>query len=236
MQLGAGRSHSIFKLKGNVMKTRLVTVLTIVCFGCASDPFPQATNTQKGAVIGVVGGAAVGAAVSKNKGKGALIGAVGGGLAGAGVGYYMDQQKQDLEKVLAAERQNGSVQVEKMPNETLKITMTDQTAFDVNSAVIKPGFNGTVDKMAGVMNKYGKTTLSIVGHTDSTGAAQYNQDLSERRAQAVQQAFLQRGVIQERLSTAGRGESEPRASNTTDSGRQLNRRVEIVVEPVVAEG
>jgi outer membrane protein OmpA-like peptidoglycan-associated protein len=178
----------------------------------------------------------VGAAVSKKKGKGALIGAVGGGLAGAGVGYYMDQQKQDLEKVLATERQNGAIQVEKMSDHMLKITMTDQTAFDVNSAVIKPGFNGTVDKMAEVMNKYGKTTLSIVGHTDSTGAAQYNQDLSERRAQAVQQAFLQRGVIPERLSTAGRGESEPRASNTTDAGKQLNRRVEIVVEPVVAEG
>jgi outer membrane protein OmpA-like peptidoglycan-associated protein len=219
------------------MKTSLVTVLTILCVGCASDPFPQATNTQKGAVIGAVGGAAVGAAVSKNhRGKGALIGAVGGGLAGAGVGYYMDQQKQDLEKVLAAERQNGSVQVEKMPDHTLKITMTAQTAFDVNSADIKPGFNGTVDRMAEVMNKYGKTTLSIVGHTDSTGSAQYNQGLSERRAQAVQQAFLQRGVIPERLSTAGKGASEPRASNTTDTGRQLNRRVEIFVEPVVAAG
>ncbi|MGH8771156.1 MAG: OmpA family protein [Pyrinomonadaceae bacterium] len=218
------------------MKTSLVAVLTILCVGCASDPFPQATNTQKGAVIGAVGGAAVGAAVSKKKGKGALIGAVGGGLAGAGVGYYMDQQKQDLEKVLAAERQNGSIQVEKMPDHTLKVTMTNQTAFDVNSDVIKPGFHSTVDKMAEVMNKYGKTTLSIVGHTDSTGSAQHNQDLSERRAQAVQQAFLQRGVIQERLSTAGRGESEPRASNSTDAGKQMNRRVEIVVEPVVAEG
>ncbi|MGH8726839.1 MAG: OmpA family protein [Burkholderiales bacterium] len=217
------------------MKRSLISVLAVICFGCASDPFPNATNTQKGAVIGVVGGAAVGAAVSKNKGKGALIGAVGGGLAGAGVGYYMDQQKQDLEKVLAAERQNGSIQVEKMPDHTLKITMTSQTAFDVNSDVIKPGFHSTVDKMAGVMNKYGKTTLAIVGHTDSTGSAQYNQDLSERRAQAVQQAFLQRSVIPERLSTAGRGESEPRANNTTDAGRQMNRRVEIVVEPVVSE-
>lgn len=217
------------------MKTKLVAVSILLCFGCASDPFPQATNTQKGAVIGVVGGAAVGAAVSKNKGKGALIGAVGGGLAGAGVGYYMDQQKQDLEKVLAAERQSGAVQVEKMPDHTLKITMTSQTAFDVNSDVVKSGFQSTVDKMAGVMNKYGKTTLAIVGHTDSTGSAQYNQGLSQRRANAVQQAFLQRGVIQQRLSTAGRGASEPKASNTTDAGRQANRRVEIVVEPVVAE-
>jgi outer membrane protein OmpA-like peptidoglycan-associated protein len=218
------------------MKTRLITVATVLCFGCASDPFPKATNTQKGAVIGAVGGAAVGAAVSKKKGKGALIGAVGGGLAGAGVGYYMDQQKQDLEKVLAPERQSGAVQVEKLSDNTIKITMTDQTAFDVNSTAIKPGFNGTVDRMAEVMNKYGKTSLSIVGHTDSSGSAQYNQDLSERRAQAVQQAFVQRGVIPERLSTQGRGESEPRASNSTDSGKQLNRRVEIIVEPIVAEG
>jgi outer membrane protein OmpA-like peptidoglycan-associated protein len=219
-------------------KTHLIPVIALAVgfSGCATDPFPQATNTQKGAVIGAVGGAAVGAAVSKNKGKGALLGAVGGGLAGAGVGYYMDQQKQDLEKTLASERQSGAIQIDKLSNNSLKITMTSQTAFDVNSTEIKPGFHSTMDKMAQVMNKYGKTTLTIVGHTDDTGAAQYNQSLSERRAGAVQHAFQQRGVIPERLSAYGKGEVEPRASNATESGKQLNRRVEIFVEPVVAEG
>jgi outer membrane protein OmpA-like peptidoglycan-associated protein len=216
-----------------MIKTILITLFTIGLTGCASDPFPRATNTQKGAVIGAVGGAAVGAAVSKNKGKGALLGAIGGGLAGGGVGYYMDRQKQDLEKVLAPERQTGAIDIDKLPDNTLKITMTNQTAFDVNSADVKSGFHSTMDKLAQVMNKYGKTTLTIMGHTDSDGSAQYNQDLSQRRAFAVQQAFVQRSVIPERLSAIGKGESEPRASNSTESGKQLNRRVEIFVEPVV---
>jgi outer membrane protein OmpA-like peptidoglycan-associated protein len=216
-----------------MIKTILITLFTIGLTGCASDPFPRATNTQKGAVIGAVGGAAVGAAVSKNKGKGALLGAIGGGVAGGGVGYYMDRQKQDLEKVLAPERQTGAIDIDKLPDNTLKITMTNQTAFDVNSADVKSGFHSTMDKLAQVMNKYGKTTLTIMGHTDSDGSAQYNQDLSQRRASAVQQAFVQRSVIPERLSAIGKGESEPRASNSTESGKQLNRRVEIFVEPVV---
>lgn len=216
-----------------MIKTILITLFAVGITGCASDPFPRATNTQKGAVIGAVGGAAVGAAVSKNKGKGALLGAIGGGLAGGGVGYYMDRQKQDLEKVLAPERQTGAIDIDKLPDNTLKITMTNQTAFDVNSADVKSGFHSTMDKLAQVMNKYGKTTLTIMGHTDSDGSAQYNQDLSQRRAFAVQQAFVQRSVIPERLSAIGKGESEPRASNSTESGKQLNRRVEILVEPVV---
>ncbi|HSF47135.1 MAG TPA: OmpA family protein [Burkholderiales bacterium] len=216
-----------------MIKTILITLFAVGITGCASDPFPRATNTQKGAVIGALGGAAVGAAVSKNKGKGALLGAIGGGLAGGGVGYYMDRQKQDLEKVLAPERQTGAIDIDKLPDNTLKITMTNQTAFDVNSADVKSGFHSTMDKLAQVMNKYGKTTLTIMGHTDSDGSAQYNQDLSQRRAFAVQQAFVQRSVIPERLSAIGKGESEPRASNSTESGKQLNRRVEIFVEPVV---
>jgi outer membrane protein OmpA-like peptidoglycan-associated protein len=220
-------------------KTSLIVMVPLVAglSGCATDPFPQATDLQKGAVIGALGGAALGAVVDKNhRGRGALIGAVGGGVAGGLVGHYMDRQKQDLEKVLASERQSGAIEIEKLANETLKVTMTGQTAFASNSTEIRPGFYITMDKLATVMNKYGKTTLTIVGHTDNAGSPQHNQPLSERRAQAVQRAFQQRGVVPERLSAHGRGEAEPRATNATDAGRQQNRRVEILVEPVVAEG
>jgi outer membrane protein OmpA-like peptidoglycan-associated protein len=220
-------------------KTSLIVMVPLVAAlsGCATDPFPQATDMQKGAVIGALGGAALGAVVDKNhRGRGALIGAVGGGVAGGLVGHYMDRQKQDLEKALSAERQSGAIDIDKLANNTLKVTMTGRTAFASDSTEIQPGFYSTMDKMASVMNKYGKTTLTIVGHTDNVGSPQHNRSLSERRAHAVERAFHQRGVTPERLSAYGRGEEEPRATNATEAGRQQNRRVEILVEPVVAEG
>lgn len=164
-----------------------------------------------------------------------MIGAVGGGIAGGLVGTYMDNQKRDLEKVLAKEREAGAIDIAKLENNILRVTMTNQTAFEIDSAQIKPGFEPSMDKIAGVVNRYGKTHLTVVGHTDSSGSDRYNQALSERRAQAVQGYFTDKGVIPERLAFAGKGEQEPRASNATANGRQLNRRVEIFIDPIVEE-
>ena len=105
-------------------------------------------------------------------------------LAGAAVGNYMDRQKQDLEKRLKAERDAGAANVEKLPGDVIKVTMTSQTAFDSGSSTIKPGFAPTMDKLANVVAQYGKTTVTVVGHTDAEGASAYNQQLSQRRAQA----------------------------------------------------
>ena len=165
--------------------------------------------------------------------SGALIGAVGGGLAGGAVGAYMDSQKRDLEKNLGQEIQSGEARVEKLPNDVVRITMTSHTAFDTDSVAIKPGFHSTMDKLADVVVRYGKTSLTIVGHTDNVGSDQYNQKLSERRAVSVAQYFESRHVSPLRLATLGKGEGEPVASNNTESGRSANRRVEIYVEPVV---
>jgi outer membrane protein OmpA-like peptidoglycan-associated protein len=145
----------------------------------------------------------------------------------------MDSQKRDLEKNLAQEIQSGQARVEKLPNDVVRVTMTNQTAFDVNSASIKPGFHTTMNKLADVVVRYGKTTLTVVGHTDSTGSDQYNQRLSEQRAVSVVQYLESKNVDGMRLATAGKGESQPIASNDTEAGRQANRRVEIYVEPVV---
>ncbi len=214
-------------------------VASFMLASCATNDFGNRkplTDTQKGAGIGALSGAALGAIFSKNnRGTGALIGAIGGGLAGGLVGNYMDKQKQDFEKALVNERNAGVINIEQLPNNSLRITMTSQTGFDVDSASIKPGFFSTMDKIAAVVKRYEKTTLTIIGHTDNTGADAYNQGLSERRAQSVQQYFTQVGVHPSRLTAIGRGESEPRADNSTESGRQLNRRVEIIVEPVVAQ-
>lgn len=217
----------------------IIAAFAVFSTGCATDEYGNRrpmTDAEKGALIGAASGAVVGALVKKDKrAKGALIGAVGGGLAGAAVGTYMDSQKKDLEKVLAPEVQSGAINVAKTGQNNLLITMTAQTAFDFDSTVIKPGFHSTMDKIANVLVRYGKTHLTVVGHTDNVGTQQYNQTLSERRAGAVADYLGAKGVIPQRLASVGQGENSPRATNATEEGRRLNRRVEIVVEPIVAE-
>jgi len=216
------------------------TVAAIVLSGCAAGgpgfgqdnrPF---TSTESGILIGAASGAVIGAvAYKQNRSRGAVIGAIGGGIAGGAVGSYMDKQKQDLEKSLAQEIQAGHARVDKMPNDVLRITMTNQTAFETDSSSIKPGFNVTMDKVADVVLRYGKTTLTVVGHTDNVGSNDYNQKLSERRAHSVAEYLESKRVNGMRLALAGKGETQPIASNASETGRQANRRVEIYVEPVV---
>jgi outer membrane protein OmpA-like peptidoglycan-associated protein len=144
----------------------------------------------------------------------------------------MDDQKRDLEKNLAQEIKTGQVRVQKLANDVVRITMTNQTAFETNSVDIKPGFHSTMDKVADVVVRYGKTTLTVVGHTDDVGSNAYNQTLSERRAHSVAQYLESRHVNSMRLALSGKGETQPVESNATETGRQANRRVEIYVEPV----
>jgi len=220
------------------MKRYVVVAAASIAFaGCADMQRPSGRpleSMETGVLVGVGVGAVVGAvAYHQNRTKGALIGAVGGGLAGAAVGSYMDSQKRDLEKNLGPEIQSGEARVEKLPNDVVRITMTSHTAFDTDSVNIKPAFHSTLDKLADVVVRYGKTSLTVVGHTDNVGSNQYNQKLSERRAVSVAQYFESRRVSPLRLATLGKGEGEPVASNNTESGRSANRRVEIYVEPVV---
>lgn len=223
---------------------RITSLITVMAFalttaGCAKDEFGRdrpMNRTEKGILLGAAGGAAIGALAKKDKrSKGALIGAIGGGIAGGAVGSYMDKQKQDLEQALASEVQNGSIDIEKTANHAILVTMTAQTAFDFDSSTVKSGFKPTLDKISRVFVKYGKTFITVTGHTDNVGTAQYNQSLSERRARAVEGYLQQQGVVDQRVESSGKGENAPRASNSNESGRQLNRRVEIVIEPVVAE-
>ncbi|QDQ26302.1 OmpA family protein [Chitinimonas arctica] len=209
-------------------------VTTLLASGCASDGSGM-TKTGQGAVIGALGGAVLGAAINHdNRGKGALIGAVGGGLIGTGVGAYMDKQAQDLQKVLAPEVQAGNIRIAKLPDNSIKIIMTAATAFNSNASEIKPGFFGSMDKIAKVMNTYGKTSITILGHTDSQGSDDLNQALSEKRATAVANYFRGRNVNSARLDAQGHGKRQPVASNATEAGRAENRRVELYVVPIVA--
>lgn len=206
--------------------------------GCATDEYGNPrplTETEKGVGIGAVTGAAIGAVVADKSGKGAALGGVGGALVGGLIGNYMEQQRRDFEKVLAPEIAAGVIRVEKLPGDRLLVGMTGETAFEVDSDQIKPGFYSTMDKISGVVNKYGKTQLAIAGHTDSTGSATYNQELSERRALSVEGYLLSENVYPARLSAIGYGKNRPIASNDSEDGRRRNRRVDITIIPVTQE-
>ncbi len=214
--------------------TLMAASLALVLGGCASDG-SGLNRTGKGAAIGTAAGAAVGAIIgsqSGEAGQGALIGAVGGALIGGMVGAYMEQQRQDFEKTLAPEIGAGAIRVEKLPNDQLRVGMTGETTFEIDSDQIKPGFYSTMDKIAGIVNKYGKTGLVIAGHTDNTGSVEHNQLLSERRAASVERYLEGQSVLPQRLRSAGHGLNQPIANNDTESGRRLNRRVDITIVPI----
>ncbi len=211
-------------------------IVSVLISGCAADGSGM-TETGRGAAIGTTGGAAAGALIgslSADAGKGALIGAVGGALMGTAVGAYMQEQRQDFEKALAPEIASGVIRVQMLPNDELLVGMTGATTFEIDSDQIKPGFYSTMDKIANIVKKYGKTQLAVAGHTDNTGSAAHNQRLSERRALSVHSYLERSGVLAQRISSAGFGLNRPIANNETEQGRRLNRRVDIMIMPITA--
>jgi outer membrane protein OmpA-like peptidoglycan-associated protein len=153
---------------------------------------------------------------------------------GGGIGYMMDRQEAELREQLASERAQHQVEVERVREDMLRLTLANEVSFDVDSAVVKPAFQPTLAKVAEVLTRYGDNHVTIVGHTDSTGSEVYNQSLSQRRAAAVLAELRRLGVPPSRLQALGQGESEPRASNATPAGREQNRRVEILLQTTPA--
>lgn len=209
----------------------VVVLAGIVGLAGCTDPTDPNRKTKTGALVGAVAGAVIGHQVDHDRGR--YVGAALGALAGGGVGYYMDKQQRELEEQLAREQAAQELEIQRMRDDSLKLTLDSEVSFDFDSAAIKHGFMGTLDKLANVIQKYDKTVIHVVGHTDSVGSDAYNQRLSERRAQAVGDYLMRQGVRAARVQTEGRGESQPRATNATEAGRQLNRRVEIFLKPVV---
>jgi outer membrane protein OmpA-like peptidoglycan-associated protein len=213
--------------------TALVIALSLSSVGCETmqtiNPFTgekQVSNTAKGAGIGAAGGAVAGVLIGDNR-KATLIGAGIGALAGAGVGYYMDQQEAKLREQL----QGTGVSVTRVGDQVV-LNMPGNVTFATNSADVSAGFYPVLNSVALVVKKYSKTYVDVIGNTDSTGSADYNQRLSERRALSVSRYLESQGVQPVRLATRGLGESTPIASNDTPDGRSLNRRVEIVLTPL----
>ncbi|MCB1759652.1 MAG: OmpA family protein [Gammaproteobacteria bacterium] len=206
----------------------VVTVAALLSACATDDPYQR---TKTGAAIGAITGAIIGHQVDGKSGR--WVGAAVGALAGGGAGYYMDNQQREFEQALAEEQRQRQLEIERLRDDTLKLSLDSEISFDLDQARIKPSFRPSLDKLAGVLIKYDRTVVHVIGHTDSSGSEAYNQELSERRAEAVSRYLEQRGVPYQRLRSEGRGELEPRESNATAAGRQLNRRVEIFVKPVV---
>ena len=202
----------------------------VLASGCQTlDPYTgeqKTSNATKGAAIGAAAGAA-GAAIISGKRKNVLIAAGVGALVGAGVGNYMDRQETALRERLQA----TGVSVTRY-EDVIVLNMPGNVTFATNSADVTAGFYPVLDSVAIVLNEYDRTYVDVVGHTDSTGRAGYNQTLSEQRAGSVAAYLESREVIQERLLISGLGQNQPVADNTTPNGRALNRRVEIVLTPL----
>jgi outer membrane protein OmpA-like peptidoglycan-associated protein len=198
----------------------VAAVLVVVTAGCASM-----NKKEKGAVIGAGAGAVVGGVIGNQTGstaRGAIIGAVVGGVAGAIIGHQMDQQAEELEQNIPG------ATVERV-GEGIQVTFASGLLFDFDSDVIRGEARENLDELAASLDEYDDSDLLIVGHTDAKGTESYNQDLSERRAASARRYLTSRGVDGARIDIRGRGEYEPVASNETESGRQLNRRVEVAI-------
>lgn len=202
-----------------------VFMLGSIAATAQTTPKKRINNTTKGGVIGAVAGGVAGGLIGKKKKNtagGAIIGAAVGGAAGALIGRYMDKQAEELQRELE------NAKVERV-GEGIKITFDSGILFDTNSDKLSYTAQNNIAELAKTLNKYKDTNVMVEGHTDARGTAAYNQGLSERRANSVYQQIAANGVTTNRVTTQGFGESMPVASNSTVTGMQQNRRVEVAI-------
>jgi outer membrane protein OmpA-like peptidoglycan-associated protein len=220
-----------------VLKIFLVsTCLTVGISGCQTlDPYTQESKTSsatKGAVIGAIAGAVVGLASGDDaveRRQRAMVLAGVGALAGGAVGAYQDRQEAELR----AELQGTGVSVTRI-GDNITLNMPGNITFATDSSDLSSGFYDVLNSVSKVLTEFDKTVIEVAGHTDSTGSDAYNQSLSERRATSVAQYLQSQKINPQRLITIGLGESMPVADNSTNAGRQANRRVEITMVPVTS--
>ncbi len=201
-------------------KVLIGAAVAVALSGC------EMNNTGKGAAIGAAAGAVLGKATGNHKDKRLAIGAAVGAIAGAAIGNYMDKQEAAMNQELAG----SGVKVVREGDE-MRLILPSNITFATEQASISPNFYSTLQGIAKVMKQYDKTYLNIIGHTDSTGTASFNQTLSEQRAESVKRYLLSQQVLAARLYAEGMGETQPIASNSTEQGRAQNRRVEIKIVP-----
>ncbi len=203
--------------------------LTFVAACDATGP-NQNQNTQQGAVIGALGGAVTGLILNndddrRGRNQAALIGAALGAAGGAAIGNNLDRQAEELRRALRNDvgvSNNG---------DNLVVVLSQDLLFATNSTNVSSVSQNELLIVANSLNRYPNTTVNVIGHTDNVGDASFNQGLSERRAQAVSSILISGGVTPSRVRAIGAGENQPIASNLSAQGRQMNRRVEIIITP-----
>ena len=207
----------------------IVSALALTaCVAPGTYPDDPNARTKSGAVIGGLLGAAAGASIADGDNK--LKGAILGGALGAGVGALVGQ---DLDRQAAEMRgsfSNPNITVTNY-GDYLVVNMPQDVLFATDSAALRPDLSRDVQAVAQSLLRYPNSTIQVIGHTDNSGTAAYNQDLSQRRASAVSNVLVGTGVPAGRVQTIGRGEDQPIASNLTPEGRAQNRRVEIIIRP-----
>lgn len=215
------RAHSIALLAG----------LTLTAAACTTNPETgrsEISRTAVGAVLGAGAGYLLGDVIGGRSDRTErIVGAGIGAVAGGAIGNYMDRQEAEIRRQTAG----TGVSVIRQGDELL-LRMPAAITFDFDSATVKTPFRATLDEVARTLNAYPATMIDVLGHTDSVGTVEYNQRLSEQRAQSVARYLQGQGVSGVRIATRGYGEMQPIASNDTEEGRAANRRVEIKVVPV----
>jgi outer membrane protein OmpA-like peptidoglycan-associated protein len=208
------------------LKTTIILATVSVLALAACEPGPAGTNTQSGAVTGAILGGLFGAT---RKGDDRLAKAAGGAIIGAAVGgligQQLDAQAAELDATL-----DDRIRIVNEGNQ-LRVIMPEGILFATDSATVNAAIQADLGDLADSLNKYPNTRVEVIGHTDSDGAAAYNQDLSQRRAAAVGAILKGYGVSGGRIVTYGRGEDQPVATNLTPEGKQQNRRVEVLIIP-----
>ncbi|MEM9576394.1 MAG: OmpA family protein [Pseudomonadota bacterium] len=208
----------------------VLAIIGAVALAACTDPNQLGGNsslnkTQQGALIGAGAGAVAGQIIGGDT-KATVLGAAVGGAIGGGIGYNLDQQEADLRRDLG----NDEVKITNT-GDRLILSMPQDLLFATDSFAVRPDLQSDLYTVAANLQQYPQSTVQVVGHTDSDGSAEYNQTLSDRRANAVSNILINGGVPAARVQSFGRGESQPIASNLNETGKAQNRRVEIVILP-----
>lgn len=217
------------------MAIRFATVASLVIavlLGCANTGTLTDSKAKKGAILGALAGAAAGAAIGghEHRAGGALIGAATGAVAGGLIGKYLDEQARELDAIPGAEVQRR--------DDSLLVNFQSAILFETGKSTLHPGAYDRLRSLATTLNNYPRSQVIVKGHTDSMGEEGYNQRLSEERADRVRNFLISEGLAPARITAIGFGETMPVATNSSDSGRSQNRRVEVEIrpDPEVMEG
>lgn len=195
-----------------------------------ADPYGGQTTpqmgprAQSGALIGAMAGGLIGAQSDDDRLLKTAVGAGIGAMVGGAIGTTLDQQAAELRGI------NSQFNVTNM-GDYLIVNMPQDVLFATDSAALRPDLTRDISAVGQNLLRYPDSIIQVIGHTDSTGSASYNQDLSQRRAVSVANVLRNSGVPNNRISAIGRGEDQPVASNLTPEGRAQNRRVEIIIRP-----